>query len=71
MITEEIQIVLDELVLVDGVGPDLAEEMYKSGFTSLESVQQSSVKALKAVKGIGKASAEKILADAKELVIKE
>lgn len=54
--------VLQAFAELPGVGPAMAEALWEAGFTSLDAVRNADPEALTGVKGIGPATAEKVLA---------
>jgi N utilization substance protein A len=56
---------------IKGVGPKLAKALEQAGFTDLGKIASSAVEDLTRIEGIGKKSAEKIIAGAKVLLGKE
>ena len=54
------------LAAVPGIGPKMAENLAEAGFLSIEGILAAEVEDLQQVPGIGSATAEKVLASAKE-----
>jgi len=56
-----------ELLQLNGVGPKSAKTLEDCGFNTIEKIAISTVEELSGLPGIGKATAEKIIASAKEI----
>ncbi|MFW9943244.1 MAG: helix-hairpin-helix domain-containing protein [Candidatus Thorarchaeota archaeon] len=60
-------IMRDDITKVKGVGPSVAEKLREHGFTTIEKLAKSSISQLSNIKGIGSATAQKIVEGAKSL----
>ncbi len=58
----------EELLLVDGVGPKLFDELKKKNWDSAKKIALLTIEDLKTLPGVGEKKAEKILKSAKELI---
>lgn len=56
-----------ELLKITGVGPKAAKTLEDCGFNTIEKITKATAEELSGLPGIGKATAEKIIANAKEL----
>jgi len=57
---------LDDLLNISGVGSSMAQKLKDAGYLNIEQISQTSPKILAQIKGIGNASAEKIILSARE-----
>jgi len=63
-----ISITRPDITKLRGVGPSVAEKLREAGFNSIEHIARSSVAQLSSIRGIGQATAEKIVAGATSLL---
>lgn len=61
----------NEIEKISGVGPKAAKTLVDCGFNTIEKLSKTTADELSQLPGIGKATAEKIIANAKELVKSE
>ena len=60
-------ITMEEFAMIDSIDEGVAEAIYGLGFTTLEALQAADVDQLTPIKGVGKATATKIIDEANEL----
>lgn len=58
----------EDLSQIPGVGPKLAEVLFKGGFETIERVAQASADALTALQGVGPKTAQKLVESAKSIL---
>lgn len=64
----ELKVIVDKLIEIDGVNNELAYRLVEAGYGDLESIANAEVKELVKIKGIGAKNAKIIIDSAEELL---